>query len=221
VYGATLGPLVYWHAHLPRRFVWFMDGDFLPLPARVWSVVAPVYAAVMVTYVLKEIWLLAIHRRFNVPRNAIVIGTAMSWYIGIVAAGGDLIFTMTNVAAHGIPYMALTFIFAAGRQRRERGSPHVPFARSLLLAICALVLLAFLEEGLWDGLVWREHLDLFPGFARLPRLATDTWLALVVPLLAVPQLTHYVIDGVIWRLKSHPDWRRTLFWRAESVARGW
>jgi hypothetical protein len=29
----------------------------------------------------------------------------------------------------------------------------------------------------------------------------------LVPLLAVPQLTHYVLDGFIWRRNSHPDFR--------------
>ena len=59
------------------------------------------------------------HRRrgiVNVPRNVIVIGTAASWYIGIVAATGDLVFTMTNVVAHGIPYLALTFIYSKGEE---------------------------------------------------------------------------------------------------------
>lgn len=34
VYAATLYPLAYWHAHLPRRFWWFLEGDFwIHLPA--------------------------------------------------------------------------------------------------------------------------------------------------------------------------------------------
>jgi len=33
----------------------------------------------------------------------------------------------------------------------------------------------------------------------------------------VPQVTHYVIDGVIWRLRANPEWRRTLFWKREVV----
>jgi hypothetical protein len=35
-----------------------------------------------------------------------------------------------------------------------------------------------------------------------------------VPFLSVPQMTHYVIDGVIWRLRTHPEWRTTLFWQS-------
>ena len=81
-------------------------------------------------------------------------------------------------------------------------------------------MLAFIEEGLWDGLVWREHLRVFPGFAWLPQIGTDAVLAMVVPLLAVPQLTHYVIDSIIWRLRTHPEWRRTLFWNAQPAMNG-
>ena len=29
IYAATLYPLIYWHTHMPRPFVWFVPGDFL------------------------------------------------------------------------------------------------------------------------------------------------------------------------------------------------
>src|SRR5690606_14657549 len=29
VWVSTAGPVVYWHAQLPRRFAWFTDGDFV------------------------------------------------------------------------------------------------------------------------------------------------------------------------------------------------
>ena len=29
IYGATLTPLLFWHAHLPRNFQWFLRGDFV------------------------------------------------------------------------------------------------------------------------------------------------------------------------------------------------
>ena len=44
---------------------------------------------------------------------------------------------------------------------------------------------------------------------------TSLALSLIVPLLAVPQLTHYILDGVIWRLRTNQVWRETLFWRPE------
>jgi hypothetical protein len=214
IYAATLGPLLYWHTHLPRAFVWFIDGDFMALPQWMWGIARPVYLTILAAYLVKEGWLVVGRGQLNIPRNCVVIGTALSWYVGIVVANGDLIFTLTNVVAHGIPYMALTFIFSRGEL--QRGARLGLIARVLPLAIAALITLAFLEEGLWDGLIWREHLSLFPGFSRLPPIETNTLLTLIVPLLAVPQLTHYVIDGVIWRLKSHPEWRKTLFWHSQS-----
>lgn len=46
-----------------------------------------------------------------------------------------------------------------------------------------------------------------------PPIDTHRALALLVPLLSVPQMTHYVLDAVIWRLRTHPEWRATLFWQ--------
>jgi hypothetical protein len=216
IYGATLFPLLYWHTHLPRPFAWFIDGDFLALPGGLWRIAAPTYAALLAAYLLKELWLVRRERRINVPRNVLVFGTAVSWYVGIIAAAGDLVFTLTNVVAHGIPYIALTFIYARRRDQRARLQGSWFVAAAIPMAIALLVGLAFVEEGLWDGLVWREHLALFPGFAMLPQIESASQLTLLVPLLAVPQLTHYVLDGVIWRLRTQPEWRTTLFFRPEA-----
>jgi hypothetical protein len=213
IYGATLFPLLYWHTHLPRPFVWFMDGDFVALPVWLWRFALPLYVTLWIAYVAKELWLLHRTGQANLPRNVLVLGTAISWYVGIVWASGDLVFTLTNVVAHGIPYIALTCIFARRRDQRRQSPRSLFVLRWLPLALSLLVALAFVEEGLWDGLIWREHSVLFPGFSSLPHLEGVTVLSLVVPLLSVPQMTHYVIDGVIWRLRTHPQWRTTLFWR--------
>jgi hypothetical protein len=138
--------------------------------------------------------------------------------VGIVVAAGDLVFTLTNVVAHGIPYIALTFTFAQRRDQRWQNTRSLFVLRLLPLALALLVVLAFVEEGLWDGLVWREHLALFPGFQFLPHVESFTLLSLLVPLLSVPQMTHYVIDGVIWRLRTHPEWRTTLFWKPAEAS---
>jgi hypothetical protein len=215
VYGATLFPMLYWHTHLPRQFVWFIDGDFLRLPASLWTVGAPLYLLLIAAYLLKEVWLRAHHLSFNIPRNAVVVGTALSWYVGIVRINGDLVFTLTNVVAHGVPYIALTCIFGRRRDQQLQRRLSLFLPRLLPIAIGLLVLFAFTEEGLWDALVWREHLQLFPGFRLLPQIQAFSALSLIIPLLAVPQMTHYVLDGLIWRLRSHPPWRETLFWQPQ------
>jgi hypothetical protein len=216
IYGATLFPLLYWHTHLPRPFSWFVDGDFLALPRILWTVIGPLYPLLLASWLAKEVWIAARSGRFNIPRCALVTGTALSWYVGIVAAAGDLVFTLTNVVAHGIPYIALTWLFASNRDQRLGRQKSFFVLRWVPGVIGLLLLLALLEEGLWDSLVWREHGTLFPWLQWLPHLEEHEALALVVPLLAVPQLTHYLLDGVIWRLGAHPNWRGTLFWRRSA-----
>ena len=51
-------------------------------------------------------------------------------------------------------------------------------------------------------LVWRDHDGLFPWAGALPQVAEATLLAFVVPLLALPQVTHYLIDGFIWKMRK-------------------
>ena len=58
IYAATLGPLTYWHTHLPRRFVWFIEGDFMSLPGQVWLAARPLYFAILMAYLVKECWLI-------------------------------------------------------------------------------------------------------------------------------------------------------------------
>src|SRR5262249_50232049 len=84
--------------------------------------------------------------------------------------------------------------------------------KMLPVYVGVLALLAYLEEGLWDGFIWREHLSVFPIFNKLPALTDHTTLTWLVPILALPQSTHYLLDGFIWRLREkHPEWTTIAF----------
>lgn len=216
VYMATLYPMLFWHTHLPRNFNWFIEGDFIEaLPQFITDWALGLYALLAVAYVIKELFLFrATGGYFNVPKNLLIIGTALSWWIGIVTLNSDMAFTMTNVISHGVPYMALIWLMhhsSAARAADPVPPPATPsfFERATQVALTylpvfflVLVGLAFLEEGLWDGLVWREHLSFFPIFAHLPEITDRTILALLIPFLALPQSTHYVLDGFIWRVRD-------------------
>ena len=63
-----------------------------------------------------------------------------------------------------------------------------------------LQLIAFLEELVWDRAVWHDRSWLFGEPWNVGALKL-----VIVPLLALPQLTHYVLDGFIWRRRSNPS----------------
>ena len=53
---------------------------------------------------------------------------------------------------------------------------------------------AYVEELFWNRGVWHERNWMFGA-----NWDWTAWKVYLVPLLAVPQLTHYVLDGFIWR----------------------
>jgi len=61
--------------------------------------------------------------------------------------------------------------------------------------------------------VWKEHGSIFKLFHFFSFKMTDTALSLIVPFLVLPQITHYVIDGYIWRIK-----KKDLEWSDKSTA---
>lgn len=130
----------------------------------------------------------------------------LSWYFGIVYFNGDLAFTLLNVVSHGVPYMALVWLH--GRKQYVHAQHGNRFLRrvfgrfGLLLFLCIVFLLAFLEEGLWDIAVWQEHGSVF-GTATMPKFhLSNQALSIIVPMLALPQVTHYILDGFIWKVKQ-------------------
>lgn len=208
VYTAALYPVLFWHLHLPRNFNWFVEGDFWGFRVPWLDTVGLVfYITILVIYLCKEVRLIWLSRSINIPRNMIILGTVLSWYVGIVAYNGDLAFTALNVISHGVPYMALVWIY--GKKKSKLPAPAASwimkyaFGRyGLLIFLGIIFLLAYLEEGFWDALVWREHASFFRIFPSLPQINNDMALSVIVPLLSLPQLTHYVIDGFIWKMKD-------------------
>ncbi|WP_185269551.1 hypothetical protein [Chryseobacterium bernardetii] len=62
----------------------------------------------------------------------------------------------------------------------------------IFLFVGIILGLALVEEFLWETLVWNEYFS-------LNLTVSETLLQFLVPLLVVPQLTHYLLDGFIWR----------------------
>jgi len=210
IYLATLYPLIFWHASEPRHFTWFVPGDFVLGVLPRWSakVALGAYLLALAAYGLKALWQLRTGAPVLWGKHALVLTTALCWYVGIVALDSDFVFTVTNVLIHGVPYFALVWRYGERRYTPERTWTGALFRRGWPWFYGTLVLLALAEEGLWDKLVWHDHPQFFGAWGvALPPLL----LAGVVSLLAVPQATHYFLDGFVWRGgKQNPGLREHL-----------
>ncbi|KLU02585.1 hypothetical protein RISK_005651 [Rhodopirellula islandica] len=224
IYLATLYPLIHWHAHLPRHFWWFAEGDFIRLPAVLATIALPLYWASMLAYAARSLHRGFRHGAWNPGKDIVVLTTAVCWYIGIITFNSDYAFTVTNVIIHGVPYMVLIYWFRwcriAETSENTSGSeagnvsahPSGPTSRwqtnagRVAMFLGVVWMLAYAEELLWDFGIWHERGWLFAwmpgGFADSAgeTLAeASVWLA---PALAVPQITHYVLDGFLWRRRQ-------------------
>jgi hypothetical protein len=201
IYAATLYPLIYWHTHLPRRFWWFLTNDFAAMPLMIEHIAAPIYWLVLGVYVFKSLFGWLVKREGNPGKDIVVVTTALCWYIGIVGYNSDYAFTVTNVVIHGVPYFALIYWYSRSRMKQTNGrSVYRIFAHGPALFLVMLWAIAYIEEMFWDRGVWQDRSWLFGSPWEIGTLKL-----VLVPLLALPQLVHYVLDGFIWRRKNNPD----------------
>ncbi|MBI4818532.1 MAG: hypothetical protein HY791_19855 [Deltaproteobacteria bacterium] len=199
VYLATIWPIVYWHVHLPRSFEWFLPGDFIHgivSPAMV-AILGWTYAIALLVFVGRQIHRFVTEEVVAWGKIVVVSTTALCWGLGIVVTNTDYAFTVTNVLIHGVPYVAVVWLY--GRKQTHPGGSILAriFGEGRWFGfIVSLAAVAYFEEALWDRLVWHEHGGFFVG----PEVSLSSWIErLVVPLLALPQATHYLVDAWIWK----------------------
>jgi hypothetical protein len=198
IYTATIYPMLHWFLSPKRHFNWFVENEFfvfenpLILKISTW-----IYFAILAFYVVQTIYTGIKNQFFNVPKHVIITGTILSWYFGIVYFNNDLIFTLLNVITHGIPYIALIYLNEIEKKTASELQELHWFKNKIgvLLFIFLLIALAFSEEYLWEILVWNEQFsNSYSNFVN--------WHFLLIPLLTVPQFTHYLLDGFIWKTKK-------------------
>ena len=211
-YAATVAPLVWWHATLPRDIAWFMEGDFLHAPRWLGPAALAVSAALHVVFALRQLQHHRAGRGVNWAKIHVLATTSLGWLTAIVLLDSDIAFTALNVLGHGIPYLAVIWRVevAAARGRTGFGARLFrPGYCFVALFILSLALLGYTEEWLWHQLVWHDHEQAFPGPFSPENVAAWT-ASLLVPLLAGPQAAHYLLHGWLWRVSANPD-LRTLF----------
>ncbi len=202
VYASTLYPVLVWHRDLgAKSFHWFVPGDFLPVPLAA-SLVTPagaLWALALAAFFARELKRLLRGEHVVVGRVIVVATTALTWYVGIVLTNSDFDFTVTNVIVHGVPYIALLWAYARAQAAEKRPNFAATVAGTGGAAfVLVLLFCAFAEELAWDRLVWHDRPWLFGDGTSL---RSDV-LAWIVPLLALPQLTHYVLDAFLWRRRE-------------------
>ena len=163
---------------------------------------APLHYGLLTVFVLRQVirfW------RGNPPcagKLLVLATTVTCWHVGIISLNSDYAFTVTNVLIHGVPYMVLTYRYA-----REQGTDSLSLAHRITqhgwwFFGATILVLAAMEEWQWHLWVYGDRAWLFGPAVPL----TGTLRHVAVGLLITPQLTHYVLDAFVWKVRPSNRW---------------
>ena len=226
IYLSMLWPVAYWHMSGDRSFGWMIDHDFFDMTwtwtwsGHPWSSIALIghtaYWLIISAWVVEDIIISRQqHRQISVGKILWLITTALNWWLGIVWFNSDVAFSLTNVVAHGIPYIVLVFFYV---ERKQAITTHkikniVGSALSIILMAIGILVLGFVEEYHWDMLINRQRQALFETIWSYPvsALSSPISQAIALAVLSTPQVAHYIIDGYIWRGGSGNPYIKKVF----------
>jgi len=203
---SMLYPVIFWHLS-DRNFVWFVDGDFFSTSFQFpWRIIfESIYWFAMIGWLIEEIVL--IQKKVNTlsfGRILWLLTTLFNWYLGIVFFNSDLAFTLTNVVAHGVPYLSLVIFYQIQKHKFKKTLTLSKMIWIISSIITFSFLLAFGEEYFWDMFINREKTSFFTNILIYPMesVAHSTWQIVALVFLSLPQVTHYILDGFIWKIND-------------------
>lgn len=229
IYFSMLYPVFFWHLNADRNFDWFVSGDFIYFRTLVSYIsqfsgkIIPwinafgniLYFIVLGGWIAEEIRAtIQAQAKFQTGKVLWLLTTAFNWYLGIVLFNSDLIFTLTNVVAHGVPYMALIFFYIESKRKIKNPALSINNAvLQIFFMIVFIFMLAFGEEYLWDLWLFREKGAFFASIVPyfMEAFRNPVLQALAFGILSVPQVTHYVLDGYIWKGNKKNPYIKKIF----------
>jgi hypothetical protein len=218
--AGCIGPVLLWHASPTKRFDWFQNGEtfLVTVPPVLVPLIYVVYACSAALYLLVAFRNWHIFGIVHSGKYDIMAATWLTWFVGSLVDNELVSLAFVNLF-HGVPFFflvhkACVYRWANRKAVRwgERLVKYIVRPTNVHLFYLLPFALALLEELLWDIFVWQHYIPdylplLFPGSktTHLPQLSPMA-MSLAVSLLALPQVTHYVLDGFIWRLDgSNPQ----------------
>lgn len=213
IYSATFLPILIWHFNPNSHFHWFIEGDFITFfqSQNIYSTIKWIGLSLFGFFFIYWLYASIKHKYFSLGALLWVCFTVLNWFGAIVFINSDYIFTTTNVVAHGLPYLILIIYY------KSKSTHETPLKLSLLkwgtLILFSVLLLAFVEEFFWDKLINHERSAFF-GVQEILQNPTETessLLALFTAILALPQIWHYFVDGIIWKANDKNPKLKTLF----------
>lgn len=209
--SGALIPTLIWHAGGFDGFNWFggEDGKLFDLPGLFRLPLQLAYALVPLAWLsrLLHLWGKG-EAPFNVGKVWIMFAHYFTWFMTLSSSNQVIGMSFINLF-HGFSSMALVRHVATRRYQKWREDQPESMrctdrfgdatSGSLALYVALLSSLALLEDYCWDLFVYHDYLpDMDLDVVEL----TPVPRALATSLLMMPQLSHYFLDGFIWKMNA-------------------
>ena len=216
LWTGALGPVVLWHASPERIFDWFGNGEvfLVQLEPGLKPDIVAFMAGIGALWAGRQAW----HARrgtLNPGKVMWMVTVWLSWSIGIGLADHPVVSIAAINLLHGGPFLALVWFRCNRRWQGQTAGARSPLLawlsqRQAVLAFYGVVLgLGLLESSTWDATHWGIYLQ--PILGVRPLELTPPAEALLVAVLATPQIVHYYLDRWLWKLDgSNPDLNQVL-----------
>lgn len=217
IYFGMIYPVVYWHLNPDLHFSWFVADDFvlnrlIKIPSWFFNLSNALYGLVFIYWFYRKIKLGKKEFNNQLPMILWILSTAANWYIGIVYFNSDLAFTATNVVAHGIPYMVL-IAFYKKKKDHYVTNKNRSFVSVAIIVVFVCLFFGIFEEYWWEVLINKDKKTFFSSFTFYLDFdySSRVLKAFFIGLLSVPQITHYILDGFIWKNNESNPFLKLMF----------
>lgn len=182
IYNFTLVPILLWHFNpaAQNRVGWIFQNDLLTYPSEnIYSILMIFHWTLNVFFILKIIYHLSKGYSISMGQLIVLGSTWFAWYGGIVLKiGGDE--TMLIDILHVVPYLGLTFFVYKKQIFEIKKTRFISFYFPLMIM----------------GLIGTSL------YTFLTSQYDNTLGLIVLSCLSGISVTHYILDGYIWRLNQ-------------------
>eukprot|EP00736_Rhodelphis_marinus_P012609 Rmarinus@m.15562 len=234
LWAGALCPVLLWHATPTKRFSWFDNGEEVLLRLPMWTrpCIIGAYVLVAMVYIGRQFILFQRHGRVNPGKIVIMVLAWLTWALGGFIDHFVLSLAFLNLF-HGVPFIFIVWFVANqtlgdGTKNTKkiqdsffrRGVRWMTRRGNWMYYYLFLLCLAFVEELLWDALIWQLYLPNLSMFSSVEWPQLVGWQrSFITAILALPQILHYYLDAFIWKMDgSNVGLREALFPRPPRTA---
>lgn len=188
-YGMTILPMLYVTRKEGINNFWYQKGDLFFTPDIIAHTAINLYWPVVGLFVAGNAYHAYKTRRLNLSKYLVAINTFFGWYMSKVYVQNIYLAVWLMIFHHGLPYYFIVF-------KTERVSKNISWLQGLgrfkypaIYAGCVLVFFGFL---------WSHAMNPYAASMRSSSLFLKS---LIYAIAVTPQMTHFILDGYIWKKK--------------------